>query len=155
MARIVAIVKGAALAAAAVAGASALAGCSTTSNGGASLASLSMPASGGAPVAPVDAAPLPVPVNYGGFLGGSVGMKLPEADRKSALAAEDGAVASGERRSWKGDHGVYGFVTPGPTSAAPTALRPNAAASHRPSSSAAARRPAREPAAATSTGTGT
>ena len=122
MASMAGIVKGAALAAAALASASSLAGCSTTGTGGASLASLSMPAPGVAPVAAVEAAPLPVPVNYGGFLGGAAGAKLPEADRKAALAAEDGAVASGERRSWKGDHGVYGFVVPGPTSVASTAI---------------------------------
>ena len=114
------IVKGVALVAVALTGASALAGCSTTGGGGASLASLSAPAV--APVPAVEAAAFPVPVNYGGFLGGSVGSKLPEADRKAALAAEDGAVASGERRSWKGEHGVYGFVVPGPTSAAATAI---------------------------------
>ena len=119
MARIVDIVKGAALAAAVVAGVSALAGCSSTGTGGPSLASLST--SGAAPVSAVEAAPLPVPVNYGGFLGGAAGSKLPEADRKAALAAEDGAVASGERRSWKGERGVYGFVVPGPTSTATTA----------------------------------
>ncbi len=120
MARMAGIAKGAAWAAAALAGASALAGCSTTGTGGASLASLSVP--GTAPVAAVEAAPLPVPVNYGGFLGGAAGSKLPEADRKAALAAEDGAIASGERRSWKGDHGVYGFVVPGSNSAASTAI---------------------------------
>ena len=122
MARMAGIVKGAALAAAALAGASVLAGCSTTGTGGPSLASLSLPTAGAAPVAAAEAAPLPVPVNYGGFLGGSAGAKLPEADRKAALAAEDGAVASGERRSWKGDHGVYGFVVPGSTAAASTAI---------------------------------
>lgn len=112
--------KRAAFVAAAVMGASALAGCSSTGTGGVSLASLSAPAP--APVPAVEAAPLPVPVNYGGFLGGPAGSKLPEADRKAALAAEDGAASSGERRSWKGDHGVYGFVVPGPTSAAATAI---------------------------------
>jgi surface antigen len=114
------IVRGTAVAAMAVAGASALGGCSTTGTGGASLASLSAPSV--APVAAVEAAPLPVPVNYGGFLGGAAGSKLPEADRKAALAAEDGAVASGERRSWKGAGGVYGFVVPGSTSSASTAI---------------------------------
>ncbi len=120
MARMAGIGKGAAWAAAALAGASALAACSTTGTGGTSLVSLSVP--GAAPVAAVEAAPLPVPVNYGGFLGGSAGSKLPEADRKAALAAEDGAIAAGERRSWKGDHGVYGFVVPGSGSAAATAI---------------------------------
>ena len=117
------IVKGAALAASVLVAAAALGGCSTTGTGGASLASLSVPGTTPLPaVSPLDAAPVPVPVNYGGFLGGPAGGRLPEADRKAALAAEDAAVASGERRSWKGDHGVYGFVVPGPTSAAATAI---------------------------------
>lgn len=114
------IVTRAAMAAAALLGAGALAGCSTTGTGGATLASLSTPAA--APVPAAEAAPIPVPVNYGAFLGGPAGAKLPEADRKAALAAEDGAASSGERRSWKGDHGVYGFVVPGSTSAAATAI---------------------------------
>ena len=61
-------------------------------------------------------------MNYGAFLGGSAGARLPEADRAAALAAEDAAVASGERRTWKGAKGVFGYVVPGPTAAAATAL---------------------------------
>ena len=113
------IVKGAALAVA-LCSALVLGGCSTTGGGGASLAALSVP--GAAPSPRVEAAPIPVPVNFGGFLGGPAGNRLPEADRKAALEAENAAVASGERRSWKGDHGVYGFVVPGATAGAATAI---------------------------------
>ncbi len=111
MASKVALLKGAALLCAA-----GLAGCSTT-GGGASLASLSVPVPAVASLPP-EAAPLPVPVNYGSFLGGPVGTKLPEADRTAALGAEAGAVASGERRTWKGERGVFGYVVPGPNAPA-------------------------------------
>ena len=57
-------------------------------------------------------------MNYGTFLGGPVGTKLPEAARTAALGAESGAVASGERRTWKGERGVFGYVVPGPTAPA-------------------------------------
>ena len=90
-----------------------LAGCSTT-GGGTDLASLSAPVPAVSPL-PVDAAPPPVPVNYGTFLGGPVGTRLPDADRTAALAAADAAVASGERRTWKGARGVFGYVVPGST----------------------------------------
>ena len=110
MASKVALTRGAALLCAA-----GLAGCSTT-GGGASLASLPTPVPAVASLPP-EAAPAPVPVNYGTFLGGPVGAKLPEADRTAALGAEDGAVASGERRTWKGERGVFGYVVPGPAGA--------------------------------------
>lgn len=113
-------VSGAAWVCAAVAGALALGGCASSgSAGSASLASLSAPVAGvqagtGAPVEP----PAPAPVVYGSFLGGAAGNRLPEADRAVALAAENGALSSGERRTWKGARGVYGFVEPGAAAAA-------------------------------------
>ncbi len=86
----------------------ALGGCSTVGTGGsAGLASLPTPAA-----APPAVAPTPAPPDYGAFLDGPAGSKLLEADRAAALAAEDGAIASGERRTWKGAKGVYGFVVP-------------------------------------------
>ena len=87
--------------------ATALGGCATTGSPGPTVAALPPPT----PAAPP-------PVNYGSFLGGSVGARLPETDKAEALAAETGAIESGQRRSWKGAKGVYGFVEPGP---APTA----------------------------------
>ena len=84
-----------------------LSGCSSTGIGsGPNLASLSTSPS------PVAVA-APAPVVYGTFLDGSAASRLPQADRIAALEAEDGALASGERQTWKGSKGVYGFVVPG------------------------------------------
>ncbi|WP_129218691.1 hypothetical protein [Lichenibacterium ramalinae] len=123
MAAMVRIFRGAALAGAVLGAAGTLGGCSTTSTSGVSLAAI--PGLGAAPVAavaPVEATPIPIPVNYGGFLGGAAGSKLPEGDRDAALAAENGALASGERRTWKGQKGVFGYVVPGATASAGTAV---------------------------------
>jgi surface antigen len=65
------------------------------------------PQAGAAPV--VAAPPPPAP----GVIGGAIGQSLDEKDRAAAIAAQQEAVASGARRSWRGAHGVYGFVTPG------------------------------------------
>ena len=59
----------------------------------------------------------PLPVSYGAFLEGPVGLKLTQADRDKALSAEQDALASGQRRTWKGEHGVFGFVEPAAASA--------------------------------------
>lgn len=69
----------------------------------------------GAEAAPqVDtAAPAPPPISMGPLLEGPLGTKLAEADRHSAFAAETQALASGERKTWRGSRGVYGYVVPG------------------------------------------
>lgn len=54
----------------------------------------------------------PQPVVYGPFLDGPVGQKLSAADRDKALAAEQDALASGQRRTWKGERGTFGYVEP-------------------------------------------
>ncbi len=93
-----------------------LAGCSSTGTGnGPGLASLS------ASPSPVAVA-APAPIVYGAFLDGATASRLPEADRTAALGAEDGALASGERQTWKGSKGVYGFVVPGPSAPGGTAV---------------------------------
>jgi surface antigen len=77
--------------------------------------------SGGPPVsAPVVATPAPpappaIPTGpaLGGVLGGPVGASLSEADREAAWTAQLTALDSGQRRSWRGGHGVFGFVEPG------------------------------------------
>ena len=83
-----------------------------------------------APVAPVLAQPLPpagavaataaqspatVPARaaLGGVLGGPVGASLTEADWAVAWKAQIAALNSGQRRSWRGARGVFGFVEPG------------------------------------------
>ena len=91
-----------------------LSACSSAGNGP-SLASLSTAPS------PVAVA-APAPVVYGAFLDSAAASRLPDADRSAALDAEDGALSSGERRTWKGSKGVYGFVVPGPNTAGGTAV---------------------------------
>jgi len=49
-----------------------------------------------------------------GVIGSAIGQTLDEADRMTAIAAQQEAVASGSRKSWRGGHGAYGFITPGP-----------------------------------------
>jgi len=60
--------------------------------------------------APVVAAP---PPPAPGVIGGAIGQSLTEKDRAAAIAAQQDAVSSGARRSWRGERGSYGFVTPG------------------------------------------
>lgn len=62
----------------------------------------------------VETPPPPSP----GVVGGSIGQSLDEKDRAAAIAAQQDAVSSGARKSWRGGHGAYGFVVPGPESGA-------------------------------------
>jgi surface antigen len=43
-----------------------------------------------------------------------VGASLTDDDRAAAWNAQIAALNSGQRRSWRGDHGVFGLVEPGP-----------------------------------------
>lgn len=64
----------------------------------------------------------PEPVSMGSFLEGPVGSRLGEADRQAAFKAESQAVSTGERKTWRGAKGVYGFVVPaasGPAAGSP------------------------------------
>ena len=67
-----------------------------------------------APAAVVVAAPEPPAP---GVIGAAIGRELDAADRVTAVAAQQEAVASGQRKSWRGAHGAYGFVEPGPEAA--------------------------------------
>jgi len=49
----------------------------------------------------------------GGALGGPVGAALTSADRENAWNAQIAALESGQRRSWRGARGAFGFVEPG------------------------------------------
>jgi surface antigen len=60
--------------------------------------------------APAVSAPLPPAA---GVIGGAAGQALTEKDREIAIAAQQDAIASGVRKSWRGEKGAYGFVTPG------------------------------------------
>ncbi|HZZ61796.1 MAG TPA: hypothetical protein VFE63_11560 [Roseiarcus sp.] len=71
----------------------------------------SPPAAAALPQSP--ATPIPSGASLGGVLGGPVGAALTEADRQTAWSAQIAALDSGQNRSWRGGHGVFGFVAPG------------------------------------------
>jgi surface antigen len=52
-------------------------------------------------------------VPSGGLLSGAVGASLSEADRQAAFDAQIAALEAGQRRSWRGSHGIFGFIEPG------------------------------------------
>lgn len=83
--------------------ASSLSGCNSTP---------ATSATGAIPVAAVPPPPAP------GVVGGPIGQSLDEKDREAAIAAQQEAVTSGERKSWRGARGAYGFIVPGPESGA-------------------------------------
>jgi surface antigen len=56
---------------------------------------------------------IPTGAALGGVLGGPIGASLTDDDRQAAWQAQLGALDSGQKRSWRGDHGVFGFVEPG------------------------------------------
>ena len=93
-------------------GLAALAGCS----GGSVIAPA--PAAGapappaGAPDRPAALA-IPTGAALGGLLGGPVGASLTDDDRQAAWVAQVAALDSGQKRSWRGAKGVFGFVEPG------------------------------------------
>ena len=77
----------------------------------------------GAPTSSVAAAPVGIPAPtvptgpaLGGVLGGPVGASLTDDDRRAAWGAQVGALDSGQKRSWRGAKGVFGFVEPGAAS---------------------------------------
>ncbi|MBI1867738.1 MAG: hypothetical protein HYS06_05530 [Methylocystis sp.] len=61
--------------------------------------------------APPAAAPEPPAV---GVVGAAIGRDLDAADQETAIAAQQEAVNSGARKAWRGAHGAYGFIEPGP-----------------------------------------
>ena len=69
----------------------------------------------GAYAAPAEpAAPaIPTGAALGGALGGPVGASLSDGDRQTAWEAQVAALDSGQRRSWRGSHGVFGYVEAG------------------------------------------
>ncbi len=92
--------------------AAALAGCSTAQ-------SAPPPAAAMAAGPAVAAGPPPTPETVdpsmlGGVLAGSVGMGLENSDRIAAYKAQVAALQTGQRSSWRGERGVYGYVEAGP-----------------------------------------
>ena len=83
-----------------------LAGCQSVGSGGAPPPAAAAAAEPAAPAIPTGAA-------LGGALGGPVGASLTEDDRAAAWEAQVGALDSGQRRSWRGSHGVFGYVETG------------------------------------------
>jgi surface antigen len=84
-----------------------LTGVSGCSSGGAIVPT---PAAGATePAAP----PVPTGAALGAVLGGPVGASLTDDDRAAAWNAQVAALDSGQKRSWRGAHGVFGFVEPG------------------------------------------
>jgi surface antigen len=79
---------------------------STTPAGAATSTVAPAPAGIPAPTIPTGAA-------LGGVLGGPVGASLTDDDRQAAWQAQVGALDSGQKRSWRGAKGVFGFVEPG------------------------------------------
>jgi surface antigen len=71
------------------------------------------------PAAAIAAAPAPAapenvdPSMLGGVLAGSVGLGLENSDRVAAYKAQVAALDSGQRSSWRGERGVYGYVEAG------------------------------------------
>ena len=56
---------------------------------------------------------IPTGAALGGVLGGPIGASLTDDDRAAAWEAQIAALDSGQRRSWRGSHGVFGFVEAG------------------------------------------
>lgn len=83
-----------------------LVGCSGVGSGGGSPSVAAPPAQPAAPAIPTGAA-------LGGVLGGPLGASLSDDDRQAAWEAQIAALDSGQRRSWRGSHGVFGFVETG------------------------------------------
>jgi surface antigen len=70
----------------------------------------STPAAGAPLVAA--ASSLPTGAALGGILGGPLGVQLSEADRRAAYEAQIAALDAGERRTWRGANGAFGYVEP-------------------------------------------
>jgi surface antigen len=84
-----------------------LAGCSGFAlGGGASETASQAPAPAG-PATTADAAPAD-------FLSGPSGAGLNASDRETAYRATLDALDSGQRKSWRGEHGVFGDIEPAP-----------------------------------------
>ena len=64
----------------------------------------------------IPAPAIPTGAALGGVLGGPVGASLTDDDRQAAWQAQVGALDSGQKRSWRGAKGVFGFVEPGAAS---------------------------------------
>jgi hypothetical protein len=53
-----------------------------------------------------------------GVIAGTLGASLSDADRQAGFTAQQEALDQGQRRSWKGTNGTFGYVEPGPDAGA-------------------------------------
>ncbi len=74
------------------------------------LATLSGCAGSSGETPPPAAAAVAAP--YAGLASGSLGANLDATDRAAANKAEVAALSSGDRKTWRGDDGSYGYVAP-------------------------------------------
>ena len=81
----------------------ALSGCASTA---------ATPGETAPPAAAAVAVTPPPPPPYNGLASGSLGQGLSGAGKAAANKAELSALASGERKTWRGDDGSYGYVAP-------------------------------------------
>jgi hypothetical protein len=104
----------------------ALASCSSNRIGAPELGSpLSAP--------PAQAAPVPAPgPDYGGLFDGPLGGKIPAESRDAAFSALTAALDAGQRKSWRGEHGLFGYFEPGAASGSCTAFKATTYSSGRP-----------------------
>lgn len=65
------------------------------------------------PVIAVAPAVVTPPPPAPGVVGAAIGRDLDEKDKQIAIAAQQEAVSSGKRKTWRGGHGTYGFIEPG------------------------------------------
>jgi surface antigen len=97
-----------------------LAGCQSLGSNDAPPVTGSTTPAGASTVAPapagIPAPTIPAGSALGGVLGGPVGASLTDDDRQAAWGAQVGALDSGQKRSWRGAKGVFGFVEPGAAS---------------------------------------
>jgi len=68
------------------------------------------PAPAAAPAIAVE--PSPIAPDYGQMFAGSLGAAIPEASRSAAYSALGSALDAGQRKSWKGERGVFGYFAP-------------------------------------------
>ncbi|HLW90119.1 MAG TPA: hypothetical protein VKS78_02305 [Roseiarcus sp.] len=89
----------------------ALAGCSSSGGAPPTAAVAAAPVS--APTEPAATPSTVDPSMLGGVLAGSVGLGLENADRVAAFQAQTAALETGQRQSWRGGGGVYGYMEAG------------------------------------------
>ncbi len=102
----------------------ALAGCASNRTNDAELAP---PLSAPLP----QAAPAPGP-DYGGLFEGPLGGRIPAESRDAAFTALTAALDAGQRKSWRGEHGLFGYFEPGAASGSCTAFKATTYSSGRP-----------------------